>query len=115
MYDTIKSLREGLRILSYWHWVTLFRFPQKNMLWLASKTARELNPLALRAGLATWPMFGKLDDLTLTWQDGTEMTAVSTAPAHPAVGDTGPAIISPLLVNFGQVTSRFFTARIFTR
>eukprot|EP00933_Yihiella_yeosuensis_P080773 TRINITY_DN9425_c1_g1_i1.p1 TRINITY_DN9425_c1_g1~~TRINITY_DN9425_c1_g1_i1.p1 ORF type:complete len:543 (-),score=84.84 TRINITY_DN9425_c1_g1_i1:137-1765(-) len=50
------------------------------LLELASRTARELNPLALRSGLSTWPLFNLLDKLQLVWQGGSAAPPLLTEP-----------------------------------
>lgn len=50
------------------------------LLEFASRTARELNPLALLSGLATWPLFGQLDKLQFVWQGGELAAPLLTEP-----------------------------------
>lgn len=65
---------------------------------LASRTARELNPLALRKGLTTWPLFGLLHELNLVWQSGDPAAPLATEPLRqPPCEAPVPGIISPLL------------------
>jgi len=68
---------------------------------LASETARELNPLALRHQLNTWPMFGLLDKLHLLWQAGRKSEPLSTEPLFASPCDL-PAIVSPLMGALGS-------------
>ncbi|CAK0806366.1 unnamed protein product [Prorocentrum cordatum] len=71
---------------------------QKVLLDLADHAARELNPLALRAGLASWPLFGLEAQLTTSWQGGQRAAPLPTEPWRSApCAQTAPARISPLL------------------
>eukprot|EP00928_Gymnodinium_smaydae_P012628 TRINITY_DN1457_c5_g1_i1.p1 TRINITY_DN1457_c5_g1~~TRINITY_DN1457_c5_g1_i1.p1 ORF type:complete len:522 (+),score=108.34 TRINITY_DN1457_c5_g1_i1:136-1701(+) len=76
---------------------------REGLMELASRTARELNPLALRNGLSTWPLFGLLDELHLVWQGGSRAEPLSTEPRLSPVHCAArmPAVISPLLGALG--------------
>lgn len=72
---------------------------QKVLREFASEVAKGLNPLALRAGLHTWPLFGLLDELHLVWQDGARAEALSTEPRRPSPCGAlaaAPGVVSPL-------------------
>ncbi|CAE7535539.1 CYP71D11, partial [Symbiodinium natans] len=51
-----------------------------SLLDLASRAARELNPLALKAGQSSWPFFGLMDQLQLIWQAGQHAAPLLTDP-----------------------------------
>lgn len=72
---------------------------QKELLSLASSTARELNPLALRSGLSKWPFFGLLNKINLLWQDGEKVSALATEPWRLSMCQATPvpSVITPLI------------------
>ena len=51
-----------------------------SLLDLASRAARELNPLALTSGQSSWPYFGLLSQLQLVWQAGEHAAPLLTEP-----------------------------------
>ncbi|CAE8586486.1 unnamed protein product, partial [Polarella glacialis] len=78
--DNYQECVEGLLSLILYIYLHVEEFRRPSMLELASQAARELNPLALRSGLATWPLFGLLDKLQLVWQGGAHASPLLTEP-----------------------------------
>eukprot|EP00434_Breviolum_minutum_P033651 symbB.v1.2.029778.t1/scaffold3296.1/size59544/2 len=71
-----------------------------SLLDLASRAARELNPLALRSGQSSWPFFGLLDQLQLVWQAGQHAAPLSTDPWRlPPACPKIPAALHPFRSN----------------
>lgn len=67
-----------------------------SLLDLASRAARELNPLALRSGQSTWPFFGLLEQLQLVWQAGQHAAPLLTDPWRlPPSCRKGPSALHP--------------------
>ncbi|CAE7533492.1 CYP71D11 [Symbiodinium sp. CCMP2592] len=67
-----------------------------SLLDLASRAARELNPLALRAGHSPWPFFGLMDRLQLIWQAGQHAAPLLTDPWRlPPRCPALPSILQP--------------------
>lgn len=94
--DNYQGCVEGL--LSLILYMSLHTANSKDFVTLAERVARELNPLALRAGISKWPFFGRLQDLNLLWQGGEQLAPLSTDPWHkPPCNERAPSMVSPLL------------------
>lgn len=91
---------EGL--MSFCLYLSLHDLPRHQILVdLADRAARELNPLALRKGRSTWPLFGLLGELHLIWQAGDRVPALAPEPWRlPPCPERPPGIVSPLLTTF---------------
>ncbi|CAK9053193.1 unnamed protein product [Durusdinium trenchii] len=70
-----------------------------SLLDLASRAARELNPLALRSGQSSWPFFGLLGQLQLVWQGGQHAAPLLTDPWRLPPGNC-PKPLPPVLHPF---------------
>ena len=65
-----------------------------SLLDLASRAARELNPLALTSGQSVWPYFGLLSQLQLVWQGGEHAAPLLTDPYRLAPKcEKGPQVL----------------------
>eukprot|EP00397_Hematodinium_sp_SG-2012_P026642 GEMP01027932.1.p1 GENE.GEMP01027932.1~~GEMP01027932.1.p1 ORF type:complete len:685 (+),score=110.58 GEMP01027932.1:128-2056(+) len=96
-------------------YASMYIEPKGDIVSLATRTGRMLNPLALKHGHMTWPAFGLLDTLDLRpTKNGVPVAAMNTTPKYayewPATPILSPLLRSSPLSLLDRLIDRGFTA-----